>query len=53
MTILITGATRNIGGEVVKHLIEKKLPLRALVRDRSLASHLEAQRIELAQGDFS
>ncbi|PLZ84336.1 NAD(P)-dependent oxidoreductase [Fischerella muscicola CCMEE 5323] len=53
MTILITGATGNIGGEVVKHLIEKKLPLRALVRDRSLVSHLEAQRIELAQGDFS
>ncbi len=53
MTILITGATGNIGGEVVKHLIEKKLPLRALVRDRSLASNLEAQSIELAQGDFS
>jgi uncharacterized protein YbjT (DUF2867 family) len=34
MTILITGATGNIGGKVVNHLIEKKLPLRALVRDR-------------------
>ena len=53
MTILITGATGNIGGEVVNHLIEKKLPLRALVRDRNKASKLEAQGIELAQGDFS
>jgi uncharacterized protein YbjT (DUF2867 family) len=53
MTILITGATGNIGGEVVKHLVQKKLPLRALVRDRAKASHLDTQGIELAQGDFS
>jgi uncharacterized protein YbjT (DUF2867 family) len=53
MTILITGATGNIGGEVVKHLVQKKLPLRALVRDRAKASHLDTQDIELAQGDFS
>lgn len=53
MTILITGATGNIGGEVSNHLIEKKLPLRALVRDRHKASQLEAQGVELAQGDFS
>lgn len=53
MTILITGATGNIGGEVIKHLVKKKLPLRALVRDRHKASKLEAQGVELAQGDFS
>ncbi|PMB49052.1 NAD(P)-dependent oxidoreductase [Fischerella thermalis CCMEE 5201] len=53
MTILITGATGNIGSEVVNYLIAKKLPLRALVRDRDKASKLEAQGIELAQGDFS
>ncbi|MBW4617823.1 MAG: SDR family oxidoreductase [Cyanosarcina radialis HA8281-LM2] len=53
MTILITGATGNIGGEVVKHLVEKQMPLRALVRDRSKATQLEAQGIELAVGDFS
>jgi uncharacterized protein YbjT (DUF2867 family) len=52
MAILITGATGNIGGEVVKHLVDKKLPLRALVRDRAKASHL-SQGIELVQGDFS
>ncbi|MFQ4146139.1 SDR family oxidoreductase [Chlorogloeopsis sp. ULAP02] len=53
MTILITGATGNIGGEVVNHLVQQKLPLRALVRDRHKVSQLEAQGIELALGDFS
>ncbi|KJH71738.1 SDR family oxidoreductase [Aliterella atlantica] len=53
MAILICGATGNIGGEVVNHLTEKKLPLRAFVRDRNKAAKLAAQGIELAQGDFS
>jgi nicotinamidase-related amidase len=53
MAILITGATGNIGGAVVQHLAQHQMPLRALVRDRQKASHLEAQGIELAQGDFS
>jgi uncharacterized protein YbjT (DUF2867 family) len=43
MTILIAGATGNIGGEVVNRLLEKKLPLRAFVRDCNKASKLEAQ----------
>ncbi len=53
MTILITGATGNIGGEVVNHLVGQKLPLRALVRDRHKAAKLESQGVELTQGDFS
>jgi uncharacterized protein YbjT (DUF2867 family) len=53
MTILVTGVTGNIEGEVVKHLVDKKMPLRALVRDRAKASKLATQGIELAQGDFS
>ena len=52
MTILITGATGNLGGEVVKHLVGKKLPLRVLVRDLAKATHLKEQGIELTQGDF-
>lgn len=52
MTILITGATGNIGGEVVKYLMQKKMPLRALVRDPSKAVKLKEQGIELVQGDF-
>lgn len=53
MAILISGATGNIGGEVVNYLTGKKLPLRALVRDRAQAAKLAAQGIELMQGDFS
>lgn len=53
MTILITGATGNIGSQVVHHLIEQKMSLRALVRDRTKATQLETQGIELAQGDFA
>lgn len=53
MTILIAGATGNIGSQVVHHLIEQKMPLRALVRDRTQATQLETQGIELAQGDFA
>lgn len=52
MTILITGATGNIGGEVIKHLVGKKIPLRVLARDLAKATHLKEQSIEVAQGDF-
>lgn len=53
MTILIGGATGNIGGEVVNRLLEKKLPLRAFVRDRHKASKLEAQGIEVDARDVA
>jgi len=52
MTILITGATGNLGGEVVKHLVGKQFSLRVLVRDLAKATHLKEQSIEVAQGDF-
>lgn len=53
MTVLVAGATGNIGGEVVRELLQKHIPVRALVRDRTKASHLAAQGIELAIGDLS
>ena len=52
MTILITGATGNIGGEVIKYLMEKKICVRALVREPSKAVKLKEQGIELVQGNF-
>jgi uncharacterized protein YbjT (DUF2867 family) len=53
MTILVSGATGNIGGEVIHHLLEQKAAIRALVRDPKKAAKLTAQGVELAQGDFS
>ncbi|BAZ08406.1 hypothetical protein NIES4071_02110 [Calothrix sp. NIES-4071] len=53
MTILITGATGSIGGEVIRHLRGKNLSIRGLVRDLKKGAFLEAQGVELAQGDFS
>jgi uncharacterized protein YbjT (DUF2867 family) len=53
MTVLITGATGNIGSQVVHHLRDRQTPLRALVRDRAKATQLETEGIELAFGDFS
>jgi uncharacterized protein YbjT (DUF2867 family) len=37
MTILVTGATGNIGGQVVQHLVDRGADVRALVRDPSKA----------------
>lgn len=53
MTILVTGATGNIGGEVIRHLLNQKAPIRGLVRDLKKAGPLKSQGVELAQGDFS
>ena len=33
MTYLVTGATGKAGGEVVRTLLERGVPVRALVRD--------------------
>ena len=53
MTILVTGATGNIGGEVIHHLLNRKATVRGLVREPRKATKLESQGVELAQGDFS
>jgi uncharacterized protein YbjT (DUF2867 family) len=49
--ILITGATGNIGRELVPLLVETGQPLRVLVRDERKVSHLEPC-IERAIGDW-
>jgi uncharacterized protein YbjT (DUF2867 family) len=53
MTILVTGATGNIGGEVVRSLLARKGSFRALVRDPKKATKLIGQGIELTIGDLS
>ncbi|QND46084.1 NmrA/HSCARG family protein (plasmid) [Rhizobium lusitanum] len=50
MTILVTGATGNIGGQVIQHLIDRGADVRALVRDPSKANFPAG--VAVAKGDF-
>jgi uncharacterized protein YbjT (DUF2867 family) len=50
MTILVTGATGNVGRNVVDHLVARGADVRALVRDPAKASFPAA--VEMAQGDL-
>ena len=38
--ILITGATGNIGTELVKRLVSKRTPIRIITRDEKKIAHL-------------
>lgn len=53
-TILVTGATGQQGGAVVRHLSARGWKLRALVRDpaKPAAQHLANNNIELVQGNL-
>jgi uncharacterized protein YbjT (DUF2867 family) len=50
MTILVTGATGNIGRQVVEHLVKRGADVRALVRDPSKANFPAG--VSVVQGDF-
>jgi uncharacterized protein YbjT (DUF2867 family) len=50
MTILVTGATGNIGGHVIQHLVDRGADVRALVRDPSKANFPAG--VTVAKGDF-
>jgi uncharacterized protein YbjT (DUF2867 family) len=52
--ILVTGATGRQGGAVVRHLLERDLPVRALSRnpDSAAAKALAARGVAVAKGDM-
>ncbi len=50
MTILVTGATGNIGGQVIQHLVNRGADVRALVRDPSKADFPAG--VAVVKGDF-
>ncbi|MAZ33448.1 MULTISPECIES: NmrA/HSCARG family protein [unclassified Thalassospira] len=50
MTILVTGATGNVGSNVVEQLVKRGADVRALVRDPSKASF--PNDVEVVQGDM-
>jgi len=54
-TILVTGPTGHQGGAVLRHLREKKFPVRALVRDSSGTNvrKLTGHGVEMVQGDLN
>src|SRR5260370_23166925 len=49
--ILITGATGNIGSELVTQLLTEGSPLRVIARDERKLSHLD-RRVERVAGDL-
>ncbi|CDZ45401.1 SDR family oxidoreductase [Neorhizobium galegae] len=50
MTILVTGATGNVGSQVVEHLVKRGADVRALVRAPSKA--VFPAGVNIVQGDF-
>jgi uncharacterized protein YbjT (DUF2867 family) len=51
--ILVTGATGNVGSQLVGELRARGVPVRAFVRDAARAKALLGTDVELAIGDFS
>ncbi len=51
--ILVTGATGNVGSQVVRELRERGASVRAFVRDPSKAAAMLGDGVELVSGDFS
>jgi uncharacterized protein YbjT (DUF2867 family) len=52
MTVLVTGATGNVGSHAVRELVRRGASVRAFVRDPAKAAGLLGEDVELAVGDF-
>jgi uncharacterized protein YbjT (DUF2867 family) len=51
-TVLVTGATGSVGSAVVRELGERRVGVRAFVRDPDRAAAILGDDVELAVGDF-
>ncbi len=51
--VLVVGATGNLGGRVVDHLLARGKKVRALVREGTDASRLEQKGVEVVRGDLT
>jgi uncharacterized protein YbjT (DUF2867 family) len=52
-TILVTGATGNVGSSLISELTGRGMPARAFVRDPDRAAAVLGPDVELAVGDFA
>lgn len=52
-TILVAGATGGVGKRVVQRLVDRKYPVRALVRDCQRAKEILGDGVELVAGDIT
>jgi uncharacterized protein YbjT (DUF2867 family) len=50
--ILVTAATGNIGTHIVKHLSDRGVEVRALVRNPDKAASIQIRGVEIVTGDF-
>jgi uncharacterized protein YbjT (DUF2867 family) len=50
--ILVTGATGTVGSEVVRNLVSRSEPVRALVRSPEKAAIFDDMPVEIVQGDL-
>ncbi|MBO1347252.1 MAG: CIA30 family protein [Hormoscilla sp. GUM202] len=51
--ILVAGATGGVGKRVVRRLVDRHYPVRALVRDVSRAREMLGDKVELFEGDIT
>lgn len=51
--IVITGTTGQVGGEVLRRLVQRDIPVRALVRDPAKAEAVRRSGVETVEGDFA
>lgn len=51
--ILVAGATGGVGKRVVRRLVERNYPVRALVRDRSRGQEMLGDQVELFEADIT
>jgi uncharacterized protein YbjT (DUF2867 family) len=52
MTVVVTGATGNVGSQVLPELRRRGVPARAFVRDAARAADVLGEEVELVLGDF-
>lgn len=53
LPVLVVGATGNLGGRVVEHLLSRGQRVRALVRPGTDATRLERAGVEVVRGDLT